>query len=110
MSAVVKQSLVSLALQSKEQSHRQVTIQTICLSPQLEVGTLQLPRDLRQPGKMLYKFLVKHFSPRETKVSAEYNAAFIYMYLFLNTCHQLDMFSVVFYVTDRATPTTKLQL
>jgi len=55
----------------------------MCPSSQLEVGTLQLPRALQQPSKMLYnKFLVKYFSPRETKAAAEHNAwpLFIYFY------------------------------
>lgn len=61
MSAVVKQSLESLASQLKAKSHKQVAIQT-CLSSQLEVGILQLPRALRQPGKMLLnKILAKLF-------------------------------------------------
>lgn len=53
----------------------------MCPSPQLEVGTLQLPRALQQPGKMLYnKFLVKHFSPRETKAAAEHNVWLLFIY------------------------------
>lgn len=76
MSAVVKQSFVS-----KEQSCRQVAIQTTCPLPQLEAGILQLPRTLQQPDKMLYnKFLVKHFFPKETRAAAEHNVWLLFIY------------------------------
>lgn len=104
MSAVVKQSLVSLPLLSKEQS----CIQIICPFPQLEAGSLQLPRTLQQPDKMLYNmFLVKHFFPKETRKQC---MASIYLFFFSNTCHQLAMFSFLFYVRDGDILTTKLQL
>lgn len=84
MSAVVKQSLESLASQLKAKSHKQVAIQT-CLSSQLEVGILQLPRALRQPGKMLLnKILAKlfFFFLRETKAAAQQDARLLFIFLF----------------------------
>lgn len=85
MSAVVKQSLESLASQLKAKSHKQVAIQT-CLSSQLEVGILQLPRALRQPGKMLLnKILAKlffFFFLRETKAAAQQDARLLFLFLF----------------------------
>lgn len=61
-------------------------IQTMCLSPQLEFGTFQLLRALRQPGKILLnRFLAKPFFfffsfPRETKAAAQHNAWLLYIY------------------------------
>lgn len=49
--------------------------------PQLEAGTLQLPRALQQADKMLYnKFFIKHFFPKETKAAAEHNVWLLIIY------------------------------